>query len=226
MKPKDFKFPFKWDERRPCIVDGVFFVPWHYQEHHTFQRPDWEEAAFFGKRAPIAIEYCSGNGSWIAEKARDNPETNWIAVERRFERVRKIWSKIKNYNLTNLVIICGEAEDFTKHYVESSSVEKIYINFPDPWPKAKHAKNRLLQREFAEEISRITKEKGEACFVTDDAPYCSQMIAVMHESKRWESRYPEPFFISKYDGYGSSYFAELWQQKGRDIHYMHFINTK
>ena len=72
MQPKHLKFPYTWNERRPEIRDGVFFIPDYYDKHKEWQLPKWE--AIFGNTNPVVIEYCTGNGTWIAEKAKDKTE--------------------------------------------------------------------------------------------------------------------------------------------------------
>src|SRR5689334_17206226 len=123
MNQKDLKFPFKWEERRPFLLDRVFFVPKCYDQHDKALFPGWHDAQVFAHDAPVWIEYCAGNGSWIAEKAKQHRNRNWVAVEKKFSRVRKIWSKMRNLELDNLFIVCGEAMLFTRHYVASESVE-------------------------------------------------------------------------------------------------------
>src|SRR5690348_6324632 len=135
MKPKDLRFPFTWEERKPLIHDKVLFVPKLYDRHQEWSFPAWEE--IFGSSAPLNIEYCSGNGSWIVEKAKRDPCTHWVAVEKRFDRVQKIWSKMKNEQISNLFIVCGEALAFTTYYAHANSFAQLYINFPDPWPKGR-----------------------------------------------------------------------------------------
>ncbi len=171
MKPKDLKHPFLWEERRPLIEGRVFYVPDYYQEHHLFTFPIFEDPQIFGNTLPVHLEYCSGNGTWIVEKALSHPDTNWIAVERDFERVRKIVSKAHNENLSNLFVISGEAFTFTKHYVRDHSVERIYVNFPDPWPKEKHLDRRLLQSGFFRLLSTRLDEGGELWLTTDHEEY-------------------------------------------------------
>jgi tRNA (guanine-N7-)-methyltransferase len=185
--------------------------------------PGWDDPALFHRKgAPIFVEYCSGNGAWIIQKAKENPEQNWIAVEKKFERVRKIWSKCRQLQLNNLLIVCGAAESFTKYYLPEESLDGVYVNFPDPWPKDRHAKHRLFQGPFIQDLSRMAKKGANAFFVTDDAPYCAQMVSVLLESSRWHSSLPDPYFVSEWSGYGTSYFDQLWRQKGRTIHYLHF----
>lgn len=218
MKPTDLKYPFNWEERRPSLSNGVLFIPKYYDKHQE----EWNHRPLFENAHPVFIEYCSGNGAWIIEKAQKNPGCNWIAVEQKFERVRKIWTKARNREMTNLLIICGEALTFTRHYLLDSCIEGIYVNFPDPWPKEKHAKNRLIQSGFVKELARVVKKEGTATLVTDDVTYCQQMISSFFPL--WNSLIQEPYYSNEWSEYGESYFDALWRKKGRNIHYLHFVN--
>lgn len=225
MKPKDLKCPFRWQERRPILHNRVLFVPEYYEEHKSYSFPKWQDPELFGNSSPVCIEYCSGNGDWIIEKAKQHKETNWVAVEQRFDRVRKIWSKMQNNNIQNLLIVCGEALTFSKDYLGHASVNGIFINFPDPWPKRTHAKHRLIRTPFVDEITRLITPKGTMTLVTDDATYCQQMVDVVLENPSWHSAFPKPHYVLQWEGYGSSYFDALWRQKGKEIHYLNFIRN-
>lgn len=225
MKPNDLKYPLIWEERTPLLLEGVLFVPKYYHQHTEWSRAHFHLAQH-AQGKPIHIEYCSGNGLWIAQKAQEHREIFWIAVEKKFERVRKIWSKMHNLQISNLLIICGEALEFSSHYLPTDSIQAVYINFPDPWPKDKHAKHRLIQTRFAHEISRCTVQGAEALIVTDHAHYTSQVIDQMQEGTPWNSAYEDPYYVTEYPNYGTSFFESLFQSKGNRIHYMKFINTK
>jgi len=207
------------------VYERVLFVPEYYQRHaEDWSFPGWEASSLFGRKgAPVYIEYCSGNGSWVIEKARSNPEQNWFAVEKKFERVRKIWAKAQSNQLNNLIVVDGEAQPFTKYYLPEESVDGVFVNFPDPWPKERHAKHRLFQEPFISDMARILKRGATAIFVTDDPPYSAQIISSMLENGAWESIIPEPYFTTQWLDYGTSYFEQLWRMKGRTIHYMHFV---
>lgn len=222
MKPKDLKCPFTWEMRRPLLDGRVLFVPQYFDRHAEWIFPGWEDPSLFGNKRGVSIEYCAGNGAWILEKALRNPLQNWVAVEKKFERVRKIWSKIQNHRLENLLVVCGEALTFTTFYIPANSVDEIYVNFPDPWPKQKHAKNRLLQSPFVQEIARIVKKEGTATLVTDDPTYSEQMAKVMLQTPAWKGVFPPPFYITDWLDYGHSYFDALWREKGRTIRYLQF----
>ena len=222
MKPKNLKCPFTWEHRRPLIHDRVLYVPDYYDRHHEWTFPGWESPDVFGRKAPLSVEYCTGNGAWIIEKALAHPELNWVAVEWQFERVRKIWSKMHNFQLSNLFIVSGEALTFTHFYVPDCSFGAIYINFPDPWPKDKHAKNRLLKEPFLREMARAAAPNATAMMVTDHADYAQQILLGMLANPKWEAQLPAPHFATDWDNYGTSYFDALWREKGLQIHYMPF----
>lgn len=225
MRPADLKSPFTWEKRHITVHDRVWYVPKHYQDFTSFTFPGWNDSLFFDDKKPICLEYCSGNGAWIADKAQNSPQYNWVAIEQKFERVRKIWSKIKNFQLSNLLAVCGEGFCVTHQYIPSESVHSVFINFPDPWPKNRHAKYRIVQVRFIAEVRRILQTGGLLTMVTDDVDYSKEMIAVMQQCPGFESIFPDPFYVTEYPDYGSSYFEEIWRGKGKDIHYHVFRKT-
>jgi tRNA (guanine-N7-)-methyltransferase len=222
MKPEHLKSPFSWQDRQITIKDRIFYVPDQLESYESFRFPGWQHPDVFAKDLPIRIEYCSGNGAWIAAKAKEDSQSNWVAIEKRFVRVRKIWSKLKNENLDNLFVVCGEGYRTTQLYFPSSSVAEVFINFPDPWPKKRHAKHRIVQPHFVQEVWRILKEGCLFTLVTDDAVYSSIMIEVLKGCKGFEPCFPDPHFVTDFPGYGTSYFEDLWRSKGKAIHYHQF----
>lgn len=226
IKAKDLTYPFSWEARKPAIHKQVLFIPKHYDQHKEFRFPSWEEPELFGRSGKIMIEFCSGNGAWIANRAESRSDENWVAVEQKFERVRKIWKKGQLLETKNLFVICGEALTFTSNYLPANSVDGVFINFPDPWPKAKHAKNRLIQAPFVEQLARIIKPGGEAVFATDDLPYATQMHKEMRANPKFTSVFPDPYYVNEWPDYGASYFDSLWRGKGRQIHYLAFTRVQ
>lgn len=225
MKPSDLKAPFAWSDRKVILHDSILYTPSRCETYDDFIFPGWNDPALFGNSNPIRIEYCSGNGAWVAAKAAAHPEYNWVAVEKKFMRVRKIWSKIKNLGLKNLIAVCGEAYNATWRYLPADSFEGAYINFPDPWPKKRHAKHRLIQPRFVEEVWRILKPETLFTLVTDDPDYSVRMIGEMQVHPGFASCHPDPFYISDIPDYGSSFFEELWRSQGKMIRYHQFKKT-
>lgn len=222
MKPSDLKVVVPWQERRPYIADRILHVPKYYHSHHEFQFPGWQDASLFGNANPVCVEYCAGNGDWIVEKARSHPCRNWVAVEKQFDRVRKIWSKLKNTNLFNLIVVCGEAMTFTHHYLAEASIEEVFINFPDPWPKTKHQKHRLMNTSFIKELYRVLQPEKQVTFVTDDSNYLASTVNAFVSHSPFKPLFPLPHFTACPPEYGASWFESLWREQGRLIYYTQF----
>ncbi|NGX56862.1 MAG: tRNA (guanine-N(7)-)-methyltransferase [Candidatus Anoxychlamydiales bacterium] len=216
MKKSDLIIPFKFEDRRPIIINRLLYVPGNYEEHSNFK-----EKIYFKNNNRLHVEYCSGNGEWIVQKAKKNPNINFIAIEMDFQRARKIWVKMHNENVDNLFIVLGEAKTFTKYYLKNNSIFQIYINFPDPWPKTKHEKNRLIKKEFILEMKRVLIDKCNIIIVTDDKNYSNEIIKNILDAKL-KSLYKEPYFLTNLENYGSSYFKSLWVSKGKDIRFHKF----
>lgn len=225
MRPDQLKYPFLNDSQKSVFVqDRVWYIPEKGVADYTqYKFPGWDSDDFFGNNNPVMLEYCSGNGAWIAARALANPHQNWVAVEKRFDRVRKIWSKIKNHQIPNLIVIYGEGLFTTRTYFPGHSLAGVFVNFPDPWPKRRHQRFRIVSTEFAEEVSRTLQPEGEVTLVTDHPEYSKQMIQVFNKHPHFQSHYPEPYYSNELTGYGTSYFEELWRQEGLVIHY-HIFN--
>ncbi len=222
MKPKDLKHPFSWDDRCVLIQDRVWHVPDYCPDYASFTFPGWSDPLVFGNDKPVIVEYCCGNGTWLAAKAQKEPQYNWVGVEWRFERVRKVWSKIQNLKLDNLLVISGEACLTTKFYFPSNSLHAVYINFPDPFPKTRHAKYRLFQQPFIQELARVLQMNGSATIATDDPDYSEQLVTEFLGCDRFQCGFPAPHFVTEWLDYGASFFDSLWRAKGRVIRYHRF----
>lgn len=225
MKPKKLRFPYTWEERRPLIQDNILYIPNYYFNHEIWvkEQGSWNP---FPNKHPIHIEFCSGNGEWIINRASSEPHINWIAVEMDFPRVRKIWSKRANRSLHNLFIVCGKAENFLSYYVGEDFFAKAFVHFPDPWPRKKHTKHRLLKSEFLLSMQYSLRNNGEMHLLTDAKAYIEESIQVAKDLPAWCYLYDSPHFVIHSEEQGSSWFHRLWQDKGRDIFHMVLINKK
>jgi tRNA (guanine-N7-)-methyltransferase len=221
MKPQDLVIPCSWQERCPMLFKKFFYIPIQYSGYENFKLPLWSE--IFANDYPICVEYCSGNGQWIIEKAIQNPQMNWIAVEKKFERARKIWVKAQNNGLNNIFIVFGEAEVFTKYYLSSDIITSCHINFPDPWPKRRHKQNRLIKREFLEDLSRVMMINGKVTITSDDELCLTNILQEFDISGHWQNTTNGLQLIEDLEAFGLSYFAVLWRNKGRQLKYLTFM---
>jgi len=220
VRPKQIKPPFPKSEPTVTIHDRVWYIP-ALADPSLFHFPGWSNPLLFGNDHPLFIEYCSGNGDWIVEKARENPENNYLAVEKRFDRARKIWSKIHNNTLSNLVVAFAEAMMLSTNYLPASSVESIFVNFPDPWPKQRHAKHRLISPLFFKEAERVLKKDGSLVIVTDDEAY-SEIVLKLSKEQTGLKNGLSSGYTSPPDDYGTSYFDALFRSQEKPIRYHEF----
>jgi len=126
---------------------------------------------------PLEVELGAGDGSFLAAYAEARPDTNFLGVERLLGRLRKIDKKGCRAGLANLRLLRLEADYLTRHLLKPGSVQAFHIYFPDPWPKRRHWKNRLVNEGFAGILARALAPGGFVHLRTDDPPYFAQMQA-------------------------------------------------
>lgn len=133
----------------------------------------------FPTNQPLEVELGAGDGSFLIAWANANPQHNFLAIERLLGRIRKIERKAKRAGLTNVRLMRIEASYFLDHLLPRQSVTALHVYFPDPWPKRKHRKNRLINDAFAETCVRVLAPGGTLYVRTDDTDYFEQMQCVL-----------------------------------------------
>lgn len=121
----------------------------------------------FGNQNPVRIEIGMGKGRFIMELARQNPNINYIGIEKYSSVLIRGIQKLEADPLPNLYFIRMEAEEITTVFAKGE-IERIYLNFSDPWPKDRHAKRRLPSREFLRRYDEILISDGVIEFKTDN----------------------------------------------------------
>jgi tRNA (guanine-N7-)-methyltransferase len=142
----------------------------------------------FGRDRPLEVEIGSGDGSFLAQRANSCPDRNFLGVERLLGRLRKLDRKGRRLGLQNLRVMRIEAGYFLEFLLPPGSVHALHVYFPDPWPKRKHRKNRLINERFPELAARILVSGGMVFLRTDDADYFSQMREVFGADRRFSPR--------------------------------------
>ncbi|MCR5846954.1 MAG: tRNA (guanosine(46)-N7)-methyltransferase TrmB [Lachnospiraceae bacterium] len=122
---------------------------------------------YFSNNNPIRIEIGMGKGQFIYEMARQNPDINFVGIEKYSSVLLRAIQKMEEEPLPNLIFIRMDAEDITEVF-EEGEIDRIYLNFSDPWPKDRHAKRRLESRQFLGRYKTILKDDGLIEFKTDN----------------------------------------------------------
>jgi tRNA (guanine-N7-)-methyltransferase len=159
-------------------------------EQELILRPPITERLPIGKifpaPQPVEIEIGAGDGSFLVAYAKAHPELNIVGLERLLGRLRKIERKSRRLGLQNVRLLRLEAAYFVQYMLPPASVEAFHIYFPDPWPKRRHWKNRLINDAFAVSLRSALKEGGVVYLRTDDLPYFAQMVDVFSRNPNFE----------------------------------------
>jgi tRNA (guanine-N7-)-methyltransferase len=145
-----------------------------------------ELRAILPQPRPIVLEIGCGHGHFLARYATEFPEKLCIGVDLRSDRIDRALRKAERARLPNCHFIRAEALEFIQALPAEVGFEEIWVLFPDPWPKKRHHKNRLLQEDFFEEIAFRSAPGTRLYFRTDFAAYFQNVTAVFPALKTWE----------------------------------------
>jgi len=138
--------------------------------------------SLFPSSQQVILEIGFGMGEATALLGRDFPETGFLAVEVHKPGIGKLMARIEELKLSNIRIIEGDAHPIIKTMIPDSSVEGVHLFFPDPWPKKRHHKRRIVNAEFLKLIHPKIKDGGFFHIATDWLPYAEQIEEVLAAS--------------------------------------------
>ena len=166
---------------KEMIARSRFVVP----EDRLFDcAGSWHE--IFGNRAPIRVEIGMGKGRFIHTMAKEHPKVNYVGIEKYSSVLLRAIQKMEAEELPNLKFVRMDAEDIDKVFA-AGEVDRIYLNFSDPWPKDRHAKRRLPSKEFLARYDRILQKDGVLEFKTDNRALFDFAVGEL-ESAGWQAR--------------------------------------
>jgi len=175
-------------ESAPLLSSSLVYRPPSYVEH-------LDPARLFPEVRPLEIELGTGDGSFLARYARARPTHNFIGVERLLGRLRKLDRKAVRDGLTNLRLIRIEASYLLQYLVPRESAIALHVYFPDPWPKRRHQKNRLINEQFTQSAQKALDRGGVIYLRTDEQNYFAQMISVFETNQAFRRVSTPPALI-------------------------------
>lgn len=143
----------------------------------------------FDNTNPVVIEIGFGMGKATAIIAEQNPDKNYIGIEVHTPGVGRLLGEIKKRELNNLYIIQHDALDVLENMIPDESVSAFHIFFPDPWPKKKHHKRRLVQRPRTDLFSKKLTTGGYLCMATDWEPYAEFALEHLNDTPQLKNKY-------------------------------------
>ncbi len=174
---------------------------------------------FFENKAPLHIEIGMGKGKFIHSLAQSAPDTNFIGIEMYSSVLYRAIEKRQETDLKNLYFIRMDAKNI-KDVFDDGEIERIYLNFSDPWPKERHAKRRLTSPLFLDSYDKVLSKDGVLCFKTDNRPLFDYSVETIEATKPWKLK------DVTYDLHHSPYmernvmteYEEKFSAKGMPIH--------
>ena len=175
-------------------------------------------AEIFGRGAECEVDLGCGDGGFLMAVAQQHPDRLYLGVERLLGRLRKVCSRADRLGLQNVRGVRAESRYFLEWMLEPASVRRLHYLFPDPWPKEKHHKKRLVQKEIVPVLHRVLTPEGELLFRTDHAGYYEWVCACMEDAGLFERAE-----WTDLDSYPSSDFQRQWESQGRLIYSARYI---
>jgi tRNA (guanine-N7-)-methyltransferase len=135
--------------------------------------------ALFGRRAPVVVEVGSGMGETTALIARENPDTDYLAIEVHAPGVGSLLKRLAEESIGNVRVVQHDAVEVLREMVPAASLAGLHVFFPDPWPKKRHHKRRLIQPAFARLAAERLAPGGYIHVATDWEAYAEHVLAVL-----------------------------------------------
>lgn len=139
----------------------------------------WE--AIFSRQAPCICEIGFGMGASLLEMAQQSPEQNFIGIEVYDPGIGSLLANCMRVNVTNIRVFQHDAYEVCAAFIPSHSLDRVQVFFPDPWPKKRHHKRRLIQPTFVHLIQGVLKPGGVLHIATDWQPYAEDMLALLDQ---------------------------------------------
>jgi tRNA (guanine-N7-)-methyltransferase len=153
----------------------------------------------FGRISPLTLEIGFGNGDALAQMASKNPDTDFIGIEVHRPGIGRLLIQLEEKGLNNVRIYNHDAIEVLQTVIPERSLAAVHLFFPDPWPKLKHHKRRIVQPEFLNLLADKLISGGYFHAATDWQNYADNMLAVLSSDKRYENASPNHTYCEKPD---------------------------
>ncbi|PLX67670.1 MAG: tRNA (guanosine(46)-N7)-methyltransferase TrmB [Denitrovibrio sp.] len=190
----------------------------HGGEYENYERLTVQD--FFDNDKPFNIEIGIGNGEFISEYAKKHPDQNFLGFEVMKRIFRRAVVKARQVEHENIRLIHFDATFFVS-ILQDESVDNFYVNFPDPWPKKKHKKRRILKTKFIKLLVQKLKPGGTLCIATDQIDYAQEIVENLKPIAELSSVY-DTIYIDRLDDYlPTKYYRKFVPELG-----VHFFRLK
>ncbi len=183
-------------------------------------------AALFGRSPgatpPLVVEIGFGRGEFLLHLAAQSPEALHLGVELSAKRVLKVARRCAGAGYENLRLLRASGEALLADALEDGSVQCFWVNFPDPWPKKRHHKKRLLQAPIVHQLAKRLAPLGRLEVATDHADYARQIVSVLRDETLLENLLAPAPFAREVAGRAQTAYEQQWRAEGRPLHFFRY----
>ncbi len=172
----------------------------------------------FGREATLVVEIGFGNGNATWQMAGTEPGKNFIGIEVHKPGVGHLLQALESHKLTNVRIARDDAVDFLQDRIPDHSVSEVRIFFPDPWPKKRHHKRRIIQGGFLDLLALKMEPGGILHLATDWQPYAEYMLEICNQHPAFENRSPVHGYCLKPDWRPETKYEKRGERLGQPSH--------
>jgi tRNA (guanine-N7-)-methyltransferase len=182
-----------------------------------FQPSPLDARAVFGREAPRTLEIGFGNGENLVTLAAAHPERDFLGIEVHRPGVGRLLLALQARALTNVRVICHDAVEVFAQQIPLRWLEEILVLFPDPWPKKRHHKRRLIQRPFAEVLASRLVRGGRLRIATDWEPYALEMLETLRSLPELCNEASGEAFVARPAERAPTRFERRGERLGHDV---------
>jgi len=178
--------------------------------------------SLFGNNNPLALEIGCGIGDFIVKTAGDHPDWNFIAIDFYNKGCWKTCRRIDRAAQANVRVLRVEARQFIAERIPKGSLTAVYINCPDPWPKKKHRKRRLVNRQFMEFLLEYMAPGADVYFATDFDDYGLDVAGMMTGMEGFSNQVAPDLYRHELAAYHLSKYMNKFIAEGKRIYFIHY----
>jgi tRNA (guanine-N7-)-methyltransferase len=192
-------------------------------EIEQLSRP-FDPERLFGNDHPLELEIGSGKGTFLTRQAKARPQVNFLGLE----RARKYWQyssdRLRRNGCFNARLVLADAGRFVDEYLPGESLAAVHIYFPDPWPKKRHHKRRLIQGPFLLQLERALVKDARVQVITDHEEYFHQIERLIRLTALKVADYQSPGSAEDVEIVGSN-FERKYRREGRPLYTIAAVKT-
>jgi tRNA (guanine-N7-)-methyltransferase len=173
--------------------------------------------AIFGRTAPVTLEIGFGNGESLAALSTAHPERDFLGIEVHRPGVGHLMLLAEAAELRNVRIICRDAVEVLERRIADTSLDEVLLYFPDPWPKKRHHKRRIVQPPFVELIARKLRPGGVFRLATDWQNYAGHMLAVVGACALLANQSQDGGYVARPESRPPTRFEKRGQRLGHEV---------